>query len=180
MIGLLDLLDAPSPRGLADLGGQWDQALMVGCRHFALLDDAEKGTIRRAIDRDRSWVLISWAEGLASLGVRAGSRDILVFGLIGLSLFDDAAVDTRDAEVVYSLLVRAARKIGENPSSLAQEAARQTDARGAAWLLGHEPDPDVVLPPTHYEDGEGDEFAFRRRAADRDPEVELADFLDDA
>lgn len=182
MTGLAELLDAPGPRGLDDLGGRWDQALMVGCRHFALLGNAEKQSVRRAImrDHDRSWALIGWVEGLATLGVRAGSRDVLVFGLIGLSLFDQDAVDTRDAEVVYALVVRAAELIGEAPREVVELAAAQTDPLGREWLVDRMPGGSPGVPPTHNEAGEGDNFAFRRREANRDPEVDLADFLDES
>lgn len=169
MTGLPELLDTASPCGLEDLGGRWDQALLAGCCQFALLGEADQQCVRRAMNVKRSWALIGWAEGMATLGVRANSRDVLVSGLIGLSLFNQHAVDTRDAEVVYALLARATELIGEDSAEVVGLAAEQTDPLGRAWLLDRIPDGLVGVPPSHHEEGEGDSFAFRRREADSTP-----------
>lgn len=175
MTGLPELLDAEAPR---DLGGRWDHALMAGCRQFVLLGEEEKGRVRTAINRDRSWALIGWAEAMATLGVRLGSRDVLEWALVGLSLFDQDAVDSRDAEMVYAVLIRAATRIGEDPAAVVEQAAGQTDGAGRAWLVRRMPT-QSALPATHREEGEGRTFAFRRADTNWGHGAELADFLDD-
>lgn len=179
MTGLPSLLDAPSPVGLDKLGGKWDQAILAACEQFTLLDRTAKARVRRAINRDRSWALIGWSEGMASFGVRIRSRDVLVLGLVGLSLFDQSDIDTRDAEIVYELFVRAAELILVDPSLVVKTASGLTDPPGRAWLLDRMPSRGVGVPSTHDEIGEGEDFAFHRREIEFDPEVELRDILDE-
>jgi hypothetical protein len=178
MTALASFLDAESPTRIEDLGGGWDKAILAACQQFTLLDAAERGRVRSEISRDRGWALIGWAERMASLGVRLRSRDVLILGLVGLSLFDQSEIDTRDAEVVYALFVCAAELIDSDPLMVAKLAAEQTDPPGRVWLLDRMPSRHVGVPPTHYEEGEGATFAFCRRQNDWDPEVELRDFLD--
>ena len=100
MSGLAPLLDMPTPVGLEDLGGAWDTALYRECRRFARLDEEAKRAVRGEMNRDRSWAIVGWAEGMASLGVREKDRDRLVYGLVGLSLFCWQDFDQRDAAVI--------------------------------------------------------------------------------
>ena len=180
MSGLASVLDAQSPTRLNDLGGRWDKAILTACHQLTLLDSTQSGRVRREINRDRSWALIGWAERMASLGVRTQSREVLVLALVGLSFFDQAVIDSRDAEVVYALLVRATALIGDDPKQVADLAAQQSDPPGREWLLGRMPQPHSAVPPTHSEEGEGSRFGFRRRESDWDPEAELSEFADDA
>jgi hypothetical protein len=157
MTGLPSLLDALSPVGLDKLGGKWDQAILADCEQFTLLDRTAKARVRRAINRDRSWALIGWSEGMASFGVRIRSRDFLVLGLVGLSLFDQSEIDTRDAEIVYELFVRLrlarAYKAGGHDTQAAANARRAlallrelgpSDDPFDSAITGRNLDPDYV------------------------------------
>jgi hypothetical protein len=163
MSELLASLDIPSPLGLDDLGGSWDAAIYEGCRRFAELGDDAKHEIREKIDRDRSWAIVSWAEGMASLAVREQDGNRLVYGLVGLSLFSHTDFDPRDAIVVYPLFVRAAQLIGEDPDEVTRAAAGLSDSAGRGWLLGLLPADRHDGASMHEEVGAGREFAFRRR-----------------
>ena len=178
MIPLLEQLDAPSPHGLNDLGGAWDMAVLDGCRAFARLDEGAKRAIREAMNRDRSWAVVGWAEGMASLAVRQRDRQLLLYGLVGLSLFDRQDFDSRDAALVYPLFVRAAELLGEDADEVTDAAAELTDSIGRAWLLALLPAGEYRVPSTHEEHGSGATFSFRRSGESWDPMTELGDLVE--
>jgi hypothetical protein len=153
-------------------------SVLAEIRHFASVDEGAKRAIRDGIGRDRSWVIVGWAEGMASLAVRTGRRDYLCLGLVGLSLFDASEFDARDALIVYPLFVRAAELLGESPDQIAREAAQLTDSMGADWILKLLPSNRHATQATHTEMGQGPDFAFKRRVRARDAESELADFVE--
>lgn len=176
--GMAARLDAPAPRSLDDLGGVWDLAILDECRRFVEADEQWKRAVREPMDRNRSWAIVSWAEGMASLAVREHDRQYLVLGLVGLSLFDHRDFDARDAAVVFPLFVRAAELIGEDADDITGTAAKLTDSIGHSWLLSLSPSPTRRTQATHDEIGSGRSFAFRRRGDEWNPETELADFSD--
>lgn len=175
---LVEQLDMPSPRGLEDLGGRWDMEVLDGCRQYARLDDAPKLDVRRSMTNERSWAIVGWAEGTASLAVRWKDRELLVLGLVGLSLFG-SDFDDRDAQLVYPLFARAAELVGADIVDVTGTAAEMADSVGRRWLLDRLKALPSRLPGTHRESGSGDKFSFERVGARWDPAAELADFLDE-
>jgi hypothetical protein len=171
-------LDAPSPKGLQELGGAWDAAVFDECRRFTTLDETQKQAVRDQMSRDRSWAIVSWAEGMATLAVREGDRQRILYGLVGLSLFDSDEIDARDVQVVYPLFVRAAERIGEDADELTGAAAHLTDSVGRRWLLALLPARGHRVERSHVERGSGRDFRFERVGTDWDPEAELADFAE--
>lgn len=175
---LIEQLDDPSPHGLQELGGAWDEAILDACRRFVQLDDTEKLAIRRLMTRDRSWSIVGWAEAMATLGVRKRDREALVLALVGLALFG-RDFDERDARLVYPLLARGAQLIGVGADDITGTAAELADSVGRSWLLGLLRTGFHALPVTHRERGSGATFSFERVEPRWDPEVELADLLEE-
>ena len=172
-------LDSLGPVGLRELGGAWDDEILIEIRRFATLDESNKQAIRSEMNQDRSWAIVSWAEGMATLAVREADPQRLVYGLVGLSLFERNEFDAREAMVVYPLFVRAAELIGEKPDDLALAAAALSDSAGRLWLLERLPSEQHRIASTHSERGVGRDFRFQRLAEDWDPEAELSDYDDD-
>ena len=179
MSRLTEQLDVPSPHGLDELGGSWDASVLEQCRGFTKLDEPGKRAVRETMTRDRSWAIVSWAESMASLGARKRDRHLIVYGLVGLSLFDRETFDERDAALVFPLLARAAELIGADADEVTGEAAELADSVGRAWLLSLLPAADHSVPATHKEHGSGSRFAFRRTDERWDPDSDLADFAED-
>jgi hypothetical protein len=145
-------------------------------REFADAPGDAQRELRETMTRERSWALMRWAQRMATVAVRLGSSRLVVLGLVGLSLHRD--VDERDALVEVALLRRAATLLGEDPPSLFDAAAELTDADGAAWLAELR---DSLMGPAdmgYVEEGQGDDFAFRRAEPAWEPEVELKHVLD--
>jgi hypothetical protein len=174
--GLTTTLDTLSDRDLERLPSAWDERVTVGVREFADAPRDVQQDLRATMTRERSWAMMRWAQRMATLAVRLGSRELVVLGLVGLSLHRD--VDERDALIEVALLRRAAALVGEDPPNLFDAAAELTDGEGAAWLAKLR---DSLMGPAdmgYVEEGRGDDFAFRRAEPDWDPEVELKDVLD--
>jgi hypothetical protein len=169
-------LDALSDRDLERLPSAWDERVTGGVREFANAPRDAKRALREAMTRERSWAMMRWAQRMATVAVRLGSPQLVVLGLVGLSLQRD--VDERDALVEVPLLRRAATLVGEDPPSLFDAAAELTDEEGAAWLAELRDSPMGPADMGYVEEGRGDDFAFRRAEPDWDPEVELKDVLD--
>ena len=144
-----------------------------GVREFAGASRDAKRTAREAMTKERSWALMGWAQRMATLAVRLRSPQLVVLGLVGLSLHRD--VDVRDVLVEVPLLRRAAALIGEDPPQLFDAAAGLTDDDGAAWLAGLRDSPMGPADMGYVEEGSGESFAFRRAEPSWDPEVELKD-----
>lgn len=149
MTRLDDALDAPIPAGLEDVGGAWD------LRVLAALDDMRRRTggtdlALATLDRSRSWALLSWAEGAASLITRVPDQELLVTAVFALLLFGRTRMDGRDALVVATLLWRGAERAGLDYPAAARDAAAWsgTDVDFAAAVANPSPD----LPRTHVEE----------------------------
>jgi hypothetical protein len=179
MSALLDVIDRPGPSDPEHPEGAWEQAMASGVRSWMDAGPEGRQAVRAAIDQDRSWALLSWAELTATLAVRRRDRGLLVLAASGLSLFNPSAIDARDAQVVLQVIARAAELVGTDRASVIREAADASDAEGGRWLLAVLPPPEVGLPSTHEEVGQGDTFAFRRIDTGGDPEADLADWIAD-
>ncbi len=70
-----------------------------------------------------SWLLIVFAERMATLAVRKQSRDKVLEGLLALIL-EDYRVDPRDNLTRLAVLYDAATRIGVSPDEIFSEAAR--------------------------------------------------------
>jgi hypothetical protein len=99
-------LDAPSPDGLVDLGGSWDQAVGRAVEAMLLPGGASQVV---PLSSKRAWALLSWVEGMATLIARV--RDVDVLGrAIFASLWVGASnvIDLRETLLVCGLLRRGA------------------------------------------------------------------------
>lgn len=102
---------------------------------WSLADRSSREVIRGSIDRTRSGMLVGLAEKAASEIVRRHDRDLLVTGLVALSLFSPDEIDARDAMVVYPLHLRACEILGLDLEAVTNEAARLTDEIGEEFLM---------------------------------------------
>jgi hypothetical protein len=173
---LLASLDASAEADFSRLPSPWHEAVARGVREFVGASREEQARIRGALTRDRVWALVGWARAMATLAVRARSRELAVLGLVGLSLWRE--VDERDVLVIVPLLRRAAELIGEDARAVLDDAAELADQAGALWL--RELRNSVITPAEmgFSEYGEGESFEFRRTEPKWDPEVVLKDVLD--
>lgn len=166
-----------TPELLGELGGRWDEAVFAACRRFGQLQAGAKSEVRSSLGRSRSWALLGWAEGMASLAVREANPERLVYGLVALSLVDRSVVDERDVLLILPLYARAAQLLGLDCRTLVATAAGVADAPGRMWLAGVAFE-SAALPATHREVGSGRDFVFARILEDWDPEQALAAFAD--
>jgi hypothetical protein len=162
---LLELLDLPHgadyyasriPTGADDRIGRAVAA-------YSLASPPAQAAIREAIDDDRADLLRTWAERLASLGVRLDSASPLVQGLVALSLAEEA--DPGEAMLVATLHRRSAEKLDLSPERLFDAAAGRTDLAGARWLRDASEAPEQPEDAGWVEDADDDGFRYGRAAA---------------
>lgn len=135
-------------------------------RAVAAFSDASapaQAAIRGAIDDDRADLLRSWGERLASLAVRLESGGLLVQGLVGLSLAEEA--DPGEAMLVATLHRRSAEKLDLRAERLFDAAAGRTDLAGARWLRDAGEAPEQPEDAGWVEDEDEDGFRYGRAAA---------------
>jgi hypothetical protein len=127
---------------------------------FSSAAPVEQAAFREAIDRDRAGLLEAWSERLATLAVRLDSGQLLVQGLVGLSLAGED--DSGEALLIAPLHRRSAEKLGLDPGRIFDEAAGRTDLPGARWLRELR-DADEAPEDVGFVEGEdGDGFRYGR------------------
>jgi hypothetical protein len=130
---------------------------------FTSASPVAQAAIRDAVDDDSADLLRTWAERLASLGVRLESGGPLVQGLVGLSLAEEA--DPGEAMLVATLHRRSAEKLGLPVQRIFDAAAGRTDLPGARWLRDAGEAPEQPEDAGWVEDEDADGFRYGRAAA---------------
>lgn len=119
---------------VAELGGPWDREVEAVVRAIAAAAPAERAALRGALSARTADLLRAWGERMATVAVRRGDRDLVVLGLVALSLAGEDLVDERERLIAVPLHKRAAKRVGEKPRQLFDEAAALSDEAGARWL----------------------------------------------
>jgi hypothetical protein len=127
---------------------------------FSTAAPVEQAAFREAIDRDRAGLLEAWSERLATLAVRLDSGQLLVQGLVGLSLAGED--DSGEALLIAPLHRRSAEKLGLDPTRVFDEAAGRTDLAGARWLRELRDADDAPEDVGFVESEDGDGFRYGR------------------
>jgi|SRR5215467_2452347 len=102
---------------------------------FATYSDSEKSELVSAISVETSSVFGWYARKLAGRSVRESSREDLWKGLLALAI-SALGVDTRDSLAPLALLHNSALRLGEDPNSLFEAAARISTQPGRSLLEG--------------------------------------------
>ncbi len=157
MSDLEEVLDAPGPGGLKNLGGAWDSQI-----DDALLEAAKAvgEPHLEGLSKNHAWVLLSWGERAASRLTSAPDDRLLDRAILALLLVEvSGALDRRDTLVVASILRRGAEFVGLN----FQDGIHRVESMigGTPFLRGLASVPSS-LPPTHEEVTVDDGVEFRR------------------
>ena len=120
----------------------------------------EQAQFRAGIDRGRAGLLQVWSERLAALAVRLDSSELLVQGLVGLSLAQ--AEGDHEALLIAPLHRRSAEKLGVDAGRIFDEAAGRTDLAGARWLAEQRDSDEQPEDAGYVEDDDGEGFRYER------------------
>lgn len=111
-------LQRPLPCALDERVGSLAEA-------FVAADQPEKQRITALFGMEQAFALLAFAERMAILGLRTGSRDRLLKGLVALAI-EGFRLDSRESLPVLSLLNRSAEKTGADAVALLEEVARNS------------------------------------------------------
>src|SRR5690242_13231031 len=97
---------------------------------FLAGDDPERRRIIATFGKEQAFVLVVFAERMAILGLRTGSRDRLLKGLVALAI-EGFNLDWQETLPPLSLLNHSAEKIGADAAALLEEVARHSPYHAA-------------------------------------------------
>lgn len=150
--------------------GELDNKVSQFINLFLNADNIDRRKILRMVDERLSSLLISFAERMASLGVREKSVERIRTGLVAL-LIEDHFGDWRDSLMRLSPLYHAAGKIGANPDEVFLEVAgliTNSAAISMKEFTARSPDDRSLQAFSYQESTDEDGFRYKGFELDRE------------
>lgn len=119
--------------GLQPIPSEVDHEITDLINVFIQANPANREMILSKFDEEHAFTFIAYSERMAALAVRQQSSQIILKGLIAL-IIDGFKYNPLESLTILSLHYHSAEKIGVNPASLFDEAAKYADDKVATMI----------------------------------------------
>lgn len=116
------------------LGSETDQTLDRTVTRFMEADSRQHERFQAGLSKTMRSLLGIYGHRAATRAVREDSRDLLLQGLVGMGIANYTVPPRRNVEVGVAIFHHCARKLGESPIELFDEAAQYTSPHMATFF----------------------------------------------
>lgn len=116
------------------LGSETDKKLDEVVTHFMAATAAEHERFQASLDKTTRSLLGIYGHRAATRAVREDKSALLLQGLVGMGITNYTVPPKRNVEVGVAIFHHCARKLGESPIELFDEAARYTSPHMATFF----------------------------------------------